>query len=175
MTIEIGFTDNECNTQYAPLAAVLAHYQAYHILKPLAEVAIPMKIRCFSPADKLSQVLVSMLAGCETLSEVNCRLKPEVGLAGIMGWSHFADQSSLSRMLDALTLKQIEQIHQVTTAIRQAYGQVVHHDWRRYLWLDFDVSGLPCSLRAEQSQKGYFSQKKHQWTPVSPRQRHSVP
>jgi hypothetical protein len=28
------------------------------------------------------------------------------------------------------------------------------------LWLDYDLSGLPCSERAEASQKGYFSDKK---------------
>jgi hypothetical protein len=28
-----------------------------------------------------------------------------------------------------------------------------------YLWLDYDLSGLPCSLQAEASQKGYFSDK----------------
>jgi hypothetical protein len=37
---------------------------------------------------------------------------------------------------------------------------VLHHDGRGYLWLDFDLSGLPCRPQAEASQKGYFADKK---------------
>jgi hypothetical protein len=33
----------------------------------------------------------------------------------------------------------------------------MNHDWRGYLWLDYDLSGLPCGKQAEASQKGYFS------------------
>jgi hypothetical protein len=36
----------------------------------------------------------------------------------------------------------------------------MNRDWRKYLWLDFDLSGLPCGAQAEASQKGYFSDKK---------------
>ena len=108
-------------------------------------------------------MLLSILAGCETLSEVNSRLKGETGLAAMWGWSGWADQSTLSRTLDALTLMNLEQLRTSTTAIWQAHSQVRHHDWRGFLWLDFDLSGLPCSPQAEESQKGYFSGKK---TPV---------
>lgn len=160
MNIEIGFTNELTNTQYAPLAVLCAHYQQNHVLEPLKQVQIPVKTRDFSPADKLIQVLVSILASCGPLYEVNTRLRCEPGLAAIWGWSHFADQSSLSRTLDALTLKQIEQLRQSTAQIWQACSRVKSHDWRGYLWLDFDLSGLTCSPRAQESQKGYFSGKK---------------
>jgi hypothetical protein len=61
-------------------------------------LAIPMYDR--KSKSKLIQVLMSILAGCETLSEVTSILKQEKGLATIWGWEHFADQSSLSRTLD---------------------------------------------------------------------------
>lgn len=160
MSLEIGLTEGPTNTQYAPLAALFALYQAQNRLEPLAQVQISMKTRDFSPADKLQQVLLSILAGCETLSEVNVRLKPEVGLARVWGWPRIADQSTLSRLLDVLTLKQIEQLRQVTLSIWKAHSLTERHDWRGYLWLDFDLSGLPCSPRAEESQKGYFRDKK---------------
>lgn len=160
MTIEIGFTDELVNTQYAPLAVLCAHYQQNHVLKPLEKVQIPVKRRDFSPTDKLFQILVSLLAHCGPLYEVNTRLRCEPGLAAIWGWPRFADQSSLSRTLDALTLKQIEQLRQSTAQIWQAHSRIKAHDWRGYLWLDFDLSGLTCSPRAEASQKGYFSGKK---------------
>jgi hypothetical protein len=49
------------------------------------------------------------------------------------------------------------------TAVTQIWwsqSRIRHHDWRGFLHLDFDLSGLPCSPRAEASQKGYFSGKK---------------
>lgn len=160
MIVEISLSDGPTNTCYAPLAVLAAHYQQHHILTPLDQVQMTLKTREFSPPDKLKQVLLSILTGCETLSEVNPRLKAEVNLAAVWGWARFADQSTLSRTLDALTLKQIDSLRQATTAIWQAHSLTRLHDWRGYLWLDFDLSGLPCSARAEESQKGYFSDKK---------------
>lgn len=81
MGIEIGFTKKHINTQYAPLAALLAHYQTNHTLEPLEKVPFAMKKREFSPNDKLEQILVSILAGCETISEVNTKLDAEIPLA----------------------------------------------------------------------------------------------
>jgi len=160
MAIEIGLTKSLCNTQYVPLAAISALYQTNHTLEPLTKVPILMKKRVFSPTDKVIQVFLSMLAGCETLSEVNTRLKPETELATVWGWERFADQSTLSRTLDALSLKQIQPLREATTTIWRAHSRIQSHDWRGYLWLDFDLSGLPCGPGAEASQKGYFSGKK---------------
>jgi hypothetical protein len=160
MSIEFGLTEGPVNTQYAPLAALSAHYQQNQTLKPLREVQIPIKERDFRPSDKLMQVLLSILAGCETLSEVNVRLKSERDLAKVWQWERFADQSCLSRTLDALTLKQIDQLRAASTHIWRVHSLTLGHDWRGYMWLDFDLSGLPCGKQAEKSQKGYFSGKK---------------
>lgn len=166
MNLDIGFTEERINTAYAPLAVMLARYRAQHTLASLGELRIPMRKRDFTPVDKLLQVAVSVLAGCETVSEATPKLKSEGRLAAVYDWPRFADQSMLSRMLDALTLKQIEQLRQSTTAVWGLISQARQHDWRSYLWLDFDLSGLPCSARAEASQKGYFSEKKHHRSPA---------
>lgn len=160
MTIEWGLTDELCNTQYAPLAALCAHYQQNQVLAPLQAVQIEQKKRKFSPTDKLIQVFLSVLAGCKTLSEVNTRLESEHHLAAIWGWEGFADQSCLSRTLDVLTLKHLEPLRQATTQVWRAHSQVLSHDWRSYLWIDYDLSSLPCGPQAEKSQKGYASGKK---------------
>ena len=73
--IEIGFTDELTNTQYAPLAILSEYYQQNQTLENLQEVQIPMIIRDFSPGDKLIQTLLSILAGCKPLYEINTRLK----------------------------------------------------------------------------------------------------
>jgi hypothetical protein len=160
MTIEIGFTDEMCNTQYAPLALLMAHYQQNQVLQPLATVRIRMKRRDFSAQDKLQQVLVSILSGCETFLDVNSRLKHEVALAQACGWSHFAEQSNLSRSMDGLTQMNLEQLRAAVKDIWYPQSQLRQHDWRGFVWFDFDLSGLTCGKLAEQSQKGYFSGKK---------------
>jgi hypothetical protein len=166
MTVEFGFTEELVNTQYAPLAALFVRYQQEQTLQPLENVQILGKVRDFSSLDKLTQLFVSILAGCDTLSEVNPRLGSEMALAEVWGWTHFAEQSNLSRLLDQLTLKQLDNLRAATTQIWRNHSQTMKHDWRGYLWLDYDLSGLPCGVQAEASQKGYFSDK----TNVSGRQ-----
>jgi hypothetical protein len=160
MSLTFDLTNGSFNTQFAPLAALSAHYQHNQLLAALEKVDLKMKIRTFSPVCKLKQVLVSILAGCETLTAFNTQLDGETGLAAIWSWERFADQSTLSRTLDALTLMNIEQLRTATTTIWRSISRIRQHDWRGYLLLDFDLSGLPCSPRAEASQKGYFSGKK---------------
>jgi hypothetical protein len=160
MTVKIGFTDELCNTQYAPLAMLMAHYQQNQVLQPLATIQIGMKRRDYSAQDKLKQVLVSILSGCETFLDVNSRLKHELALAQACGWSRFADQSNLSRSMDALTQMNLEQLRAAVKDIWYPHSHLRQHDWRGFLWFDFDLSGLTCGKLAEQSQKGYFSGKK---------------
>lgn len=160
MKLEIDFTSELTNPRFAPLAVLSALYQQQKLLDPLRQVQIPMRNRYFEPAIKLIQVLLSILAGCETLSEVNPTLKQEKSLATGWGWDHFADQSSLSRTLDELTQKNIESLRASIGGITQGIGPVATRDWRKFLWLDFDLSGLPCGPTAQESLKGYFSDKK---------------
>lgn len=160
MNIQIGFTEKLTNTSYAPLIALFAHYQHKKLLEPLQQVQIPMHKRDFEPCSKLRQVLLSILAGCKTLSEVNPTLRQEQVLAEVLGISRIADQSSLSRTLDALTLKNIDELRTSIGQIWHPLSRVTGRDWRKFLWLDYDLSGLPCGAKAEASQKGYFAGKK---------------
>jgi len=160
MNLQIDFTPEFVNTHFAPLAVLLALYQEKKLFEPLQEVQIPMRKRYFEPAEKLIQVLVSILAGCETLSEVTSTLKQEKSLALVLGSDHFADQSSLSRTLDELTLKNIDELRSSTTRIWKSRSQFIERDWRKFLWLDYDLSALPCGSMAEKALKGYFAEKK---------------
>jgi hypothetical protein len=160
MSIEFGLTKGLVNSQYAPLAALIFHYQQAQTLKPLECVVIPIKTRDFSPTSKLKQILFSILAGCEYLSEVNIKLKPELALARVCHLDRFSDQSTLSRTLEPLTLMNIDQLRTAVTMIWQQDSQTLAHDWRGFLWLDFDLSGLPCGKQAEEGKKGFFSGKK---------------
>ena len=66
MKIEFDLTKEMCNTQYGPLAVLIVAYQQRAMLKPLEGVELAIKQYKYSPANKLEQVLLSVLAGCET-------------------------------------------------------------------------------------------------------------
>lgn len=160
MRIQIDNQATVYNTKYAPLAVLLAHYKQNQILAGLEKVSVAMKTREFTPASKLQQVLFSILAGCQYIVEVNSKLKSEQALAQVWGLKRFAEQSTLSSTLDALTQMNSDQIQAAVMAQHRRSSGITGHDWRGFLWLDFDLSGLPCGKQGERASKGYFSDKK---------------
>ena len=160
MLLQFGSTPELTNTQFAPVAALAAYYEAQNVLEPLQSVTSEAKRGDFTLADKLTQVILSILTGCEFISVVNTRLRPERQLAQVYRIDCFADQSTLSRVINELTQMNLVELN---TAIRQTChrcSRTVHHDWRAFLLLDFDLSGLPCGKQAKGGHKGYFSGKK---------------
>jgi hypothetical protein len=118
-----------------------------------------VKKRDYPLPNQLTQVLLSILTGCEYLSLVNPVLRPERSLAQVNRISRFADTSTLSRSLDRLTQMNLAQLEQSVRAISHRCSRTLRHDWRGFLYLDFDLSGLPCGEQAQGSTKGYFSEK----------------
>lgn len=117
MELEFGLTNGLFNTPFAPLAVIACYCKQEEYLKPLHQVEIGMKSVKFTPQDKLSQVFVSILAGCRHLAEVNTRLVPDRILARSWGWDQFTDQSNLSRNLDRLTQININQLREAVRTI----------------------------------------------------------
>jgi hypothetical protein len=160
MKLQFGLTQELTNTQYSPLAALLAYYQAQKALEPLQSVTSAARNGDFTPTEKLEQTLISILAGCRYISEVNTKLRPERKLAQVKRITCFADQSTLSRGLDALTQMNLTQLEAAVRQISDHCSQTQHHDWRAFLELDFDLSALPCGQQAKGGRKGFASGKK---------------
>lgn len=160
MEIEFGLTSGPFNTKYAPIAAFALRFQQQGILQPLAWVQSQTGKPDFSIADKLTQILVSMLAGCAYISEVNSRLRSEVELAHAWGFERYLEQSSLALALNQLNRTHLGQLEQAVGAIWRRHSWALRHDWRGFLSFDVDLSGLPCGKGAQWSQKGYISGKK---------------
>jgi hypothetical protein len=160
MQLQFGLTHELTNTQYAPLAALMAYYEAENALEPLQSVTSATQSGDLTPAEKLNQLLLSVMAGCEYISTVNTKLRPERKLAQVKRISCFADQSTLSRGLDELTQMNLDQLESAVRQISDHCSQTRLHDWRAFLELDFDLSALPCGQQAEGGQKGYSSGKK---------------
>lgn len=157
---QYGLTPEYTNTQYAPLAALMAYYTEVKVLEPLQMVTSTAQTGDFSLAEKLEQLIVSILAGCEYISLVNTKLRPEPRLAQVKRISRFADQSTLSRALDELTQMNLSQLEEAVRQISDRCSRTRRHDWRAFLELDFDLSALPCGQQAEGGEKGYASGKK---------------
>lgn len=153
MIPQLGHTIELVNTHFAPVAALIAYYETQNVLEPLQSVTE-------KDENKLEQVVVSLLTGCRYLAEVNTKLRPERKLAQVKRIDCFADQSTLSRGLDELSQMKLTHLEAVVHQISQRCSRTKQHDWRGFLELDFDLSGLPCGKQAEKSKKGHFSDKK---------------
>jgi hypothetical protein len=80
-------------------------------------------------------------------------------LAQAGGWIRIAEQSTLSETLDALALMNIKQLDAAVRAIWRCHSATRKCDWRVFLWLDFDLSGLLNGKQAEGSTKGTLAAK----------------
>jgi hypothetical protein len=162
MTKRLGLSAMQRSTQYAPLAALGAFLQPRDFFAPLwDQVQLGEKTIDHEPHQKLLDVVVSMLADCSSPKQINTRLRPDTTLAAAWGRDVFADQSTLSRTLDAFTPATVAQLR---TAVERLYvreGRALHHPFdQALLFLDIDLTGLPAGRHAEASTKGYFSGKK---------------
>jgi hypothetical protein len=115
-----------------------------------------------SPQDKVQDILVALLAGVQRLVELNTVLRQDVALQRAVGRERCAEQSVAQQTLDAATAQNVAELQEVLTTLLQRHSQVAHHPFRhQWLILDADLTGLPAGKSAQQSKKGYFSQKKH--------------
>lgn len=160
MTIKFGLTKELVNTQFGPVAALAAYYESQNVLEPLQSIIPVVEKSDFPLANQITQVILSILTGCEYLSMVNTRLRPERKLTQVYRIEQFAHQSTLSRSLDGLSLTNLTELEQAVRAISQGCSRTHRHDWGGFLQLDFDLSGLPCGQQAQESKKGFFSGKK---------------
>ena len=65
MTIQFGLTDELVNSQFGPVAALAAYYQRQNVLEPLQMIVPEVKKSDYPLANQLTQVLLSILTGCE--------------------------------------------------------------------------------------------------------------
>lgn len=164
MSVSISLKPVNGQCSFVPLA-VFGYCVVYSQLlaTPMSIVEVPMKTRVHSPTEKLQDILVAILAGCRTLAQVNLRLCPEKALARAWQRPLFAEQSTLSRLLDVLEPDHIEQLRSVNLALLKQHSQLHQHDWRNLLIMDMDPTSLLTSKRAEGSRKGWVSGKRNQY------------
>jgi hypothetical protein len=157
----IRLTDMPNETGFAPLAVLGYCLIRTQFLEPVwAELDLPLKAVDHSPRNKLQDVVLSILAGCRAISQVNTRLRPDLALAYAWGRQPFAEQSTLARTLNAFDATQVSKLRQGSETLFRRESYVLRHDFAHdWLWLDIDLTPLPISKHAEESTKGKFGKK----------------
>lgn len=145
----------------ASLAALGLRLRRLGLLDALAaHVHIPQKTIKHTPAEKLYDAFIAILAGAHGLSEINTRLRSDPALQRSFGRRTCAEYSLVQDTLDACTPQNVDELRRVVTALFREHSRAARHDYSAALQvLDIDMTGLPCGPKAELSTKGYFSKE----------------
>lgn len=148
------------NTSYAPLC-VLGHglRQRQELAKLNQFDAILKKKRDHGVGEKLQDAFSLILAGYPSLYLLNTTLRADPMLARAWGREALAEQSTISRTLDAFSDETVACLREVSWDFWQEHSQLPNHDWRKPVVLDLDLTPLLASATAEDSTKGYLGEK----------------
>jgi hypothetical protein len=143
----------------ASLAAIGLKLQELKLFERIRDgVHVPQKKVKFTPAEKLYDAFITILAGARGLNESEARLRSDEALQRAFGRSGCAESSVIQDTLDACTPQNVTELKQVVATLFQQHSLAICHDYSAALQLlDIDMSGLPCGPKAELSTKGYFS------------------
>ena len=160
MKPHFDLTDKAFNTQYAPLCVLGQALMSRQSLDELKNFRlIKQKICQHSPGEKIMDAFLLILAGYPSLYLLNKHLRPDKTLSQAWGRPILAEQSSISRVLDAFDQAGLDELSQIAWNFWSDHSQLSHHDWRKRILLDLDLTPLLASARAEDSTKGYVGKK----------------
>src|SRR3954471_19835620 len=127
----------------ASLAAVGLRLRSLDLFGPVRRtVTVAQKTVQHTPAQKLSDAFITMLAGAHGLVEINTRLRSDAALQAAFGRTACAEQSVVPETLDACTAENVAQLAQAVETIYRRHSQGYRHDYAA-AWqvLDADMSG----------------------------------
>jgi hypothetical protein len=153
------------STKFSPRASLIAlgNYLENTVIWQIIEqeVKIKQKVLQHTPTDKLKDAWISMLAGAQSLVELNTLVRPDKALQQAFGREDCADQSTVSETLNSCDEVNVKQMRQANKRIYQRYSKgYSHHYGKQMQILDVDMSGLVCGEQAEGAEKGYFPNQK---------------
>jgi hypothetical protein len=161
---------NECSTNQthhftgcASLAAIGVKLSQLKLFEPIrTTVQIRQKTIKQTPADKLYDAFISLLAGAHGLVEINTRLRADPALQKAFGRRACAEQSVVQETLDACTGENGSEMQHALDLIYRQHSRGYRHDYEAdFQLLDVDMSGLPCGPKAAFATKGYFAGQYH--------------
>lgn len=158
MSKSYGSPEYRTFTSRASLAAIGVKIHRTGLLQPVFQkVRIAQKKVKYSPAEKLVDALIALLAGAQGLVEVNKRVRPDAALQRAFGRSGCAEQSVIQDTLDACTAENVAQMEEAVTLIYRRHSRGYHHPYpQQWQLLDIDLTGRPCGPKAAFASRGYF-------------------
>jgi len=152
---------SEHYTPHATLAAIGIKIRSLKLFDTIKEhVFIKQKTIKHTPVEKLNDAFIAILAGAHGLCEINTRLRSDESLQRAFGRKSCAEQSVVQQTLNACTTRNVAEMQQAVDLIFRQHSKAYRHNYRRrWQLLDIDMTGMPCSKKAELSAKGYFSTK----------------
>src|SRR5204862_8005438 len=112
----------------ASLAALGVKLRELKLFEPIEQgVQIAQKTIKDSPADKLYDAFISLLAGAHGLVEINTRLRADGALQRAFGRSRCAEQSVAQDTLNACTAENVQQMEQAMDTISRQNSQGFQH------------------------------------------------
>src|SRR5829696_5854003 len=98
-----------------------------------AHVRIPQKTVRHTPAEKLYDAFLAILAGAHGLSEINTRLRADPTLQRAFGRKTCAEYSLVQDRLDACTSENVEELRRVVTSLFRQHARAARHDYAHAL------------------------------------------
>jgi hypothetical protein len=124
-------------------------------------VKIRQKVIHHTPAQKLLDCLISILAGGRGLVEVNKRVRSDRAVQRAFGRDGCAEQSVISDTLDAASPENVQQMQAAMAEIYQQHSAGYRHNYeQQFQLLDVDMTGQPCGKKAAFATKGYFAKQR---------------
>ena len=154
-------------TAQAPLCALGEVLRVRPVFQPLHDtVHVPQKTVVYRPTDKLVFLVLGMLSGAETVSEIQTKVRPDRGLLAAFGYERCADASVIQQTLDAATEATVASLEAAIAEIclKQGHKRQVSLASQEEIHVDIDLSSLPIGKRAEGSEKGYVAKKPNTYT-----------
>src|SRR5215217_7439858 len=112
----------------ASLAAVGLRLRSLDLFGPVRQtVTVAQKTVKHTPAQKLYDAFIAMLAGAHGLVEINTRLRSDPALQAAFGRAGCAEQSVVQETLDACTAENVAQLEQALDAIYRRHSRGYQH------------------------------------------------
>jgi hypothetical protein len=125
-------------------------------------VSIKQKTVQDSPLEKVTDGLITILAGGQGLVWANKLVSSDRAVQLAFGRERCAEQSVISETFNACSGQNIEQMGQAWTVLYRAHSDGYRHDYQKdWQLLDIDLSGQPCGAKAAFATKGYFAHRRN--------------
>ena len=150
-----------CNTEYAGVALLWPWLKRCKLLRFLNYIPLDLKTVRRTPRSKLEDLLACLMTGVESMGQIDVRMRRDRGLTLALGRASLADQSLMSRTLDAFEQKSLNRLRSnIVRLLSKRSRALARIGLDRFTILDLDMTDLPCSRRCEGALKGRTTGKR---------------